>query len=266
MKTVVRGNEVFAATGGRAHSATRPWLIFLHGSGQSSMTWTQQSRTFAYDGFNVAALDFPGHGQSEGEPLTTIEAMADWVIDFMDKMEIVSAHIVGHSQGCLTAIELGARYPERVSSIAFIAGAGAIPVNPALVGMAETKEPKAIGAMLSWGFGNLAHHHDNTVPGASHIHSGTRVMASNKAGALACDLKACNAYEVGLEQAAKINAPTVCILAGADKMTPLKAGKQLVEALSDTTLSVVEGAGHMLPGEHPFEVNAALRAFYKKIQ
>ena len=264
MRVEVSGHSAFAATGGRKHADGRAWMLFLHGSGQSHVTWTQQVRAFAYDGYNTAAPDFPGHGHSAGAPLTSIEAQADWIVAFMDVAGIEAANIVAHSQGCLVALELGARYAHRVSSIAFIASGAAIPVNPALVGMAETKEPKAIAAMLSWGFGAVAHHHDNTVPGASHICGGIRVMESNVDGALAADLKACNAYQKGLDQAAKITVPTACILAGADKMTPVKGGKALAAALPNNTLTIIPGAGHMVTGEHPRDVNKALRAFYAR--
>jgi alpha-beta hydrolase superfamily lysophospholipase len=40
--------------------------------------WALQSRWFASRGRDVAALDLPGHGRSQGPPLTTIAAMADW--------------------------------------------------------------------------------------------------------------------------------------------------------------------------------------------
>lgn len=127
--------------------------------------------------------------------------------------------------------------------------------------MAETKEPKAIAAMMAWGSGAIGHKFDNTVPGASHIGAGTQLMASNPEGALAVDLKSCAAYDGGLAAAAKITCPTLCILAEKDKMTPLKGGMKLAEALSDNNVVVLKGAGHMLPPENPREVNEALRAF-----
>lgn len=261
MRIDVNGSEVFASTGGKEHKAGQPLIIFLHGSGQSRLTWTQQVRTYSYWGYNVLAPDFPGHGLSAGAPLAKIEDMADWVIALMDEISAPEAILVGHSQGCLVALELGARYPDRVSKIVFIAGAHAVPVNEHLVNMAETKEPKAISAMMSWGSGPVGHRFDNTVPGASLIGAGKQLMASNAAGALAADLNACNAYQAGLDAAAKITCPTLCILAEKDKMTPLKGGKKLADALSDNQLVVIKGAGHMLPPENPREVNETLEAF-----
>ena len=57
--------------------------------------------------------------------------------------------------------------------------------------------------------------------------------------------------------------PVLAVLAGADKMTPLKKGKEMVSAITDCLLVVVEQAGHMLPAEEPDAVNGALKEFLK---
>lgn len=264
MHIEIGGIETYASTGGRDHSKGRPFMVFLHGSGQSHLSWTQQVRSFAYNGYNVLAPDFPGHGHSKGEPLATVEEMADWVIALMDTVGIEKSIIVGHSQGGLVALELAFRFKDRVTSIAVIASSHAVPVNDALVGLAESREDKAISAMISWGSGALGHKFENTIPGASLIGTGMQLMHYNSSGALAVDLKACSAYSNGLNAAAKITCPSVCILAEKDKMTPLKGGLKLAETLPNASTVVVKGAGHMLPPENPREVNEALRSFLTK--
>lgn len=261
MRMDVNGIEIHASTGGKSHVSGQPFLFFLHGSGQSRLTWTQQVRSFAYAGYNVVAPDFPGHGLSSGEPIENIEAMADWVVFLMGVAGVQEARFIGHSQGCLVALELCARYRARVIKAVFIAGAAAVPVNEALVSMAETNEPRAIAAMMSWGSGLTGHKFDHTVPGASHIGAGMQLMSSNRKGALAADLKACNAYSGGLEAAQETDCPTLCILAEKDKMTPLQGGLKLANTLTDNQLVLIKGAGHMLPPENPREVNEALRGF-----
>jgi len=263
MRITIDGKEAYASTGGRAHQAGQPFLIFLHGSGQNHLSFTQQSRSFAYAGYNVLAPDFPGHGHSDGAPLKSIEEMAAWVIALMDEIGAPDAIIVGHSQGCLVGLELAAHYPQRIKAAVFIAGAAAIPVNEDLISLAESVEPKAISAMVAWGSGALAHKFDNSVPGASLIGAGIELMKQNHQGALASDLKACNAYNKGLESASKVLCPSLCILAEKDRMTPLKNGIKLAQSIKDCRTIVIKGAGHMLPPERPREVNEALRDFLK---
>ena len=168
---------------------------------------------------------------------------------------------MGHSQGGLVALETVGRMPEKVEKIAFVATAAAIPVNDALISTAESKEPRAKSSMTSWGLGPDAHHFGNTVPGFSHAGMGLRIMDLNPEGALPDDLKACAGYESGISIAKAVKCPTLCVLAGKDKMTPVKFGKQLAEALPDNTLHILKHSGHTIPTECPHELNEFLREF-----
>ena len=167
MKHQLIDTQIHIATGGRSFSNDGEVLVLLHGSGQNHLSWVLQSRYLAYRGYQVLAPDFPGHGLSGGTPLESIEDMADWVIALLDSLDVKTACLVGHSQGCLVAIDATARYPERVSRLGLIAGALAIPVNDQLLTMSDEALGKAISVMTSWGHGPMAHMHDNTQPGHS---------------------------------------------------------------------------------------------------
>jgi len=261
MRFQLNGSEVYASTGGRDHVDGQPVLIFMHGAGSSHLVWSQQSRSFAYAGYNVLSLDFPAHNLSGGEPLSSVEAQADWVLQVMDHLKIEKATLIGHSQGALVCLAAVDKAADRIEKIAFIAAAAAIPVNDMLISTAETKEHRAKASMTAWGLGPDAHHFDNTVPGFSLVGSGLRTMDLNVEGALPTDLKACNTFANGLEIAASIQCETMCVLAGKDKMTPLKFGMKLAEALPNNMLHVLPESGHTVPGERPHELNEYLRGF-----
>lgn len=264
MKHELNGNIIHIATGGRDFDPAGNVLVMLHGSGQNHLTWVLQSRFLAHRGYEVLAPDFPGHGLSEGEPLTSIEAHAEWLDALLESLGVASASIIGHSQGCLTAIEMAASYKDRVSSLVLIAGALSIPVNDYLVNMSDKALEKAIAMMTSWGHGPSAHMHDNTQPGHSFISYGQKVMEINNRQALLADLNACNAYENGEAAAAIIDKPTLCIIAGKDKMTPPKAGRKMAASIASADQVIIDRAGHFLPAEYPMEVNAAIRTFLTK--
>jgi pimeloyl-ACP methyl ester carboxylesterase len=126
MKHELQGEMVHIATGGLDFDNSKPVLLFLHGSGQSHLTWVLQSRYFAHRGFAVLAPDLPGHGLSAGTPLASIEEMADWCVALLDSLGVASATFVAHSQGVLITLDAAARYPEHVAGLALIAGAMAI--------------------------------------------------------------------------------------------------------------------------------------------
>lgn len=262
MRFQVNGEQVFASTGGRDHVEGQEWIVFLHGAGQSHLTWSQQVRAFAYDGYNVLALDLPAHGGSKGEALDNPEEMADWVIDVMDALNIEKAHLVNHSMGGLISLELGARYDERVQSIVFIATAMTIAVGEILIEWAKTDQRRAIDMMTSMGMSSFGHHFDTSVPGTSLIGSGVQIMESNDISALPADLTACVSYKAGKDAAANIQCPTLGIVSTVDRMVKAKFGEMLCDAIGNSKLHKIENGGHMLPAERPREINEVMRGFY----
>lgn len=257
----VNGKQVFASTGGKLFDNNKPVVLFLSGSALDHTFWGLQSRFFAFRKYSVLVLDTPGHTNSEGPELTSIEAMGDWVNDVVEALGADNISVVGHSQGCLTALEFVSRYPGKVRSATFIGSGLATPVNPGLIAAAENEPQAAIDMMISWGFGEAGHMHQGPIPGNSMAASGWKTMHRNAPGALAADLKACDAYKNGEEAAAKISCPHQVILAGEDRMTPRKAGMKLVEHLSKPEFHLIEESGHMIPLEAPNECRSLLRDF-----
>jgi len=260
----VGGKRAFASTGGKAFDPTRPTIVFLHGSGLDHTFWGLYSRFFAFRGYGVLCPDLPGHTNSEGPPLTAIEAMADWVNDVVITQGADRLSLVAHSQGCLVALEFASRYAEHLRSVSFIASGLATPVNKALIDAAENDPEQAIAMMTAWGFGTAGHRHLGPIPGNSMLAGGQKVMRGNVPGELAADLKACNAYANGKAAAAAIasqGCPRQVILAGKDRMAPRKAGMELVEHLRDPELAILEDCGHMLPLEAPDRCRRLLRDF-----
>lgn len=265
MRLTVQNQNTFASTGGRAFDPKGQALLFIHGSGQSHLSWVLQGRYFANRGWQVLSPDLPGHGLSEGAPLGSIVDMADWCADFLDAAGVNKATVIGHSQGGLIGLELVRRHTDKVSGLALVACALAIPVNPALLEMAKTREPQAIAAMVSWGHDRTGHFHDHSMPGQSHVNYGERLMGNNPHGTLYADLKACVDYQDGKSAAQAVECPVLCILAGQDRMTPIKFGRGMVETMPQAKLKEIPGGGHMLPSEQPLETNLALREFFPAV-
>lgn len=257
MKLQVNNVEIHVGTGGKPFDAQLPTVLFLHGSGMDHRAWALQTRWFAYNGYAVLAPDFPGHSLSAGEPIASIEQSAEWLVDFLAAAAVNAAHIVGHSQGFLSALELVANRPELVKSLTGVGTAAAIPVNPMLIETAQKSAAKAADMMLQWGFGPAVHMGVSPTPGMQPIAIGKQIMSANP---LAVDLQSCADYQGGAAAASKVSAPTAMILGGQDKMTPLKAGKAVAAELG-AQLTVLPEFGHMLPIEAPKQVLSALRDF-----
>ena len=260
MKLSVRDELTHVATGGKEFDSTQPAVLFLHGSGLDHRSWALQTRWFAYNGFSVLAPDFPGHSLSAGKPLESIEEMGAWLDDLLEVAAVESAHLVGHSQGYLCALELAKQAPSRIRSLTGIATAAAIPVNPMLIETAVNNAGAAADMMLQWGFGNQIHMGHSPTPGMQPIAAGRQIMAHNP---LATDLRACAEYSAGDGVAQTLKMPSCLILAGEDRMTPLKSGLALGKLLG-AEVQILEDYGHMLPMEAPKAVLKMLREFISK--
>jgi len=261
MYFAVGDKQVYASTGGKAVDNSLPTVIFLHGSGLDHTFWGLHSRFFAFRRYSVLVPDFPGHTNSDGPALKSIESMADWLHDVVAALEIGDISIVAHSQGCLVALEYASRYSENLRSVSLIASGLATPVNDALIDAAMNKPEDAIAMMMSWGFGSAGHLHHGPIPGNSMIAGGLKVMRGNVPDALASDLQACNAYQNGQAAAAKMPCPVQVILAGQDRMAPRMATTELVENLKDPEVHLLANSGHMLPLEFPDECRKFLSSF-----
>ena len=73
----VSGSPTYVYTGGRAHVAGQPHVIFIHGVLNDHSVWILQSRYLAHHGWNVWAIDLPGHCKSGGEAPASVEAAAE---------------------------------------------------------------------------------------------------------------------------------------------------------------------------------------------
>ena len=264
MKFKVNNEEVFASTGGRPFDKNKPLIIFVHGSGLTHMCWVLQTRSFAFHGYSVLALDLPGHGLSGGKSLKSIEEMADWLSDVIDAVDFKEASLVGHSQGCLVTMECTAQYPEKIKTLSLMGGAGAIPMNPELLSLAEKSDPKAVDLMMDFAHGPSGHFGGHPVPGLYHINTGSMLVHSREIkDTLGVDFRACQNYTNGFEAAKKLNLPTLSILADQDRMCRLKDGQKLADHINNSEVHIIKNCGHMMLLEEADQTLAILKKFIK---
>lgn len=261
MQLVVNGAKTFAATGGRDFDPALPLVLFVHGAALDHTVWALLARWFAHRGFAVLAPDLPGHGRSDGEPLATIGAMADWTAALIETAGARRAALIGHSMGSLVALETAARYPEKITAMGLIGAAAAIPVSRDLLAAAEADDHAAIDMLRIWGYGFRAGIGGSLAPGLWMLGGAERLLERARPGVLFTDLRACNDYRDGLAAAATVAVPATLVLGERDLMTPAKAGLELAAALPNARVITLKGAGHMLMSERPDEVLAAVREF-----
>jgi pimeloyl-ACP methyl ester carboxylesterase len=264
----VQGKPVYCYTAGKTFKNELPTLVFIHGAQNDHSVWVLQSRYFAYHGFNVFAVDLPGHGRSVGPALSTVETISGWLVELLDAAGIGKANLIGHSMGSLIAIETARISPERVAKLALLGNAWPMKVADALLNMARDNEAGAIDLVNGWS------HRSNTQstvnPGFNLQGSARRLMQRmsviNPAQLFYTDFSACNTYQQGDAAAAMINQHQLSVLfvmAQQDRMTPGKASAKLRGAIAGVKVVEIMDCGHSMMSEQPDAVLNALINFLK---
>lgn len=270
MQISVDGHRVHAYTGGAPFDPAQPVVVFLHGAQNDHSVWILQSRYFAHHGYAVLALDLPGHGRSEGDPLPTIEALGRWVVAALDAFGAAKASLVGHSMGSLIALEVAGASPQRVSGIALVGTAFPMKVSDALLAAARDDEPRAFDMINFWSHSTINARPGSPAPGFSIFNQNRRLMERQKPGVLAVDFSACNAWQGGFERADALRCPTLFVLGARDAMTPPRSARALIDRAAKAAAAagapapgVVEIAecGHAIAAEAPDALRDALRTF-----
>ena len=261
MKFDVQGRTAYAYTGGKPWGDADQCVVFIHGALNDHSVWTLLARWYAHHGYRVLALDQPGHGRSDGPPLASVEALADWLLALLDAAGVKSAHLVGHSMGSLIALEAAARAPGRADALVMVGTAYPMKVSPLLLDTARDEPARAIALVNAFSHSGIASKPSYPGPGAW-LRGGAsalmhRIQAGHDGNLFEHDFRVCDAYAGGLEAAARVACKSTLIVGTRDAMTPARATRELAGVLRATVARVA--SGHALMHEAPDAVLNALR-------
>ncbi|HVL34591.1 MAG TPA: alpha/beta hydrolase [Burkholderiales bacterium] len=258
MNLQVDGKAAFAYTAAHALDPKKPAMVFIHGAGLDHSSFGLQSRYFGYHGWNVLALDLPGHGRSEGPAIASIAGMADWLFRGLDFLEIERASLVGHSMGALVALEAAQRHGARVARVACLGVAYPMKVSEAFLGAAQRNDHAAYDMETIWGHAPQVPLGGNPNPGMWMYGDMLARLRRLAPGVLYNDLKACDEYRSDFSG---VRCPVLLVLGRRDMMTPPRGAAALQKMPSATTV-LVELSGHSLMAEAPDATLDALIGFF----
>jgi len=263
MKFLVQNQPCYAYTGGKPFDASKPALLFIHGAANDHSVWHLQARYFAHHGWNVMAVDLPGHGRSEGSARKSISEYSQWVIAFLDNANIRSAALCGHSMGSLIALDTALKFPDRVSQLVLMGAAIPMPVTDVLLNAARDDTAVANEMLVAWGHGPQTRLGASNVPGVSLTGTYRRLLGQADAGVLHNDLSACNAYAASPDALAAMKVSTLILVGDSDQMTPPKAAAALAKQLPHARTVNLAGAGHGMMYEDSGGATDAMVEFLK---
>jgi pimeloyl-ACP methyl ester carboxylesterase len=254
----VRNSKTFYSIGTGHIREGQSNVVFLHGAGMDHSVWVLPARYFARHGYNVYALDFPAHGRSTGSPLTSIDAMADWVSDAMDALGVEHSAIVGHSMGSLIALNFAARYVHKARILALLGTSTPMAVTDLLLDAARDNHHDAIDMANTWSHSSFGQMGGNENPGVCMTMAGQRLLEKANRDVFFTDLNACNEFTNGAELSLDIKTETLVIIGRQDKMTAAVNASKVAENIKGSRTVLLDPCGHSMLSEQPNAVLDAL--------
>ena len=124
----VNGVEVYYRESGNKNN---PTLFFIHGFLGSSYDWIDMIKYYD-DNYHVIAIDLPGFGDSE-KSLTynyARENQANTVIGLINALNLNDVTLVGHSMGGMISLMTAYKQPQLIKQLVLIGSAGLETGNP----------------------------------------------------------------------------------------------------------------------------------------
>ena len=271
MEILVNGAKTYCYTGGKPFDSAKPTVVFIHGVLNDHSVWALQSRYLANHGYNVLAVDLPGHCRSAGNAPSSVEEAADFISGLLDAVGVQKAALVGHSWGSLIALEAAGRLGDRISHLVLVGTAYPMKVSPTLLETSLNAPEKALHMINVFSRSTLAAPPSALGPGTwvfgSSLALGRRVLASNASvNVFHRGFAACDCYAHGEEAMKQVKCPVLFVLGQQDQMTTPKAAQSLVAAASAAGVAhqvTYVPVGHHQMTEAPEETLAAIKGFLR---
>ena len=252
-----------------------PVLLLLHGIGDSSRTWIPAMRVLQRS-YTVLAPDLPGHGNSSN-PLGdySLGSHASSMRDLLHLLSIERVTVVGQSFGGGVAMQFAYQFPDLCERLVLVDAGGlgrevTWILRLATVPAAEYVMPVLFPAFMrrwgdpvarflrEWGIGNARtaeawrSYCSLTDPGNRAAFVRTARAVIDPGGQSVCAVN--RLYLVA-------QMPTLIVWGDQDKIIPLVHAFQAHEAIHNSRLEVMEGAGHAPHVENPAQFASILEDF-----
>lgn len=227
-----------------------PTLVWFHGV--MGVTPTDPTLNALAEHFSVVAPVAPGFRDLEElQDLVDVHDLAIHYDDLFEALGLTGVVAVGHSFGAMTAAELAAHYPNRISKLVLVSPIGVWRDDEPMPDLFAST-PREMNALL-WddpssdvareARGKMTAMHSTEPDEVAQAVSLIQGVASIAAFTWPIPDKGLS------KRLRRIGADTLLVWGARDKLVPQSYAKLFLEGLPSATLKVVEDAGHMVPVE-----------------
>ncbi|MBY6035021.1 alpha/beta hydrolase [Fictibacillus nanhaiensis] len=245
-------------------------IVLVHGFLSSTISF-RQLLPFLTKNYKVIALDLPGFGQSE-KSTSFIYRLCNYgqlIIDFLDKLNIQDAILIGHSMGGQVCMHAAKKAPNRINKLILL-GCCSYVKRASRSLIACSYLPLFTWGVRSWiqkkdikkNLLDVLHDsklvtqelidgYSKPISEAAFINSLIRLLRHREG-------------DMSSEELEDIKQPILMLWGKEDKVMPVKTGYRLKHDLPHAELIVYEKCGHLLMEEKPQEISAEIISFIEK--
>ena len=238
-------------------------LLLVHGHPFDRSMWRPQIARFSARR-RVIVPDLRGYGASPGT-VPDWPALADDLAALLDALRVPRAVVVGLSMGGQIALDLCARYPQRVVGLllADTTAAGETPESRA-ARLAQANRLVDEG-MDPYAVEMLYRMVSPTAPAAVAEHVLAMMRATDPLGAAAAQRARADRPDRTADLAS-VGVPTVVVVGRDDDLTPVAEAAAMAGRVEGADLVVVNGAAHLPNLENPAAFDAALERLLERVE
>jgi 2-hydroxy-6-oxonona-2,4-dienedioate hydrolase len=258
----VKGSNIRYKEFGQS-SGTSKHILFLHGLGSSSDRWIDIPEAFSKH-YHTVAVDLIGFGGSDSPRLNyTINTFRDFVLDFMSSIQIDDGMttIIGHSLGGYIAAEIAIEDRSKIDNLVLIDSSGMLHKPTPLLNDYLDAAISASHEKVKRVFEQLVAQPWRVIPALIDLFLNRINRPGAKHAFKSAFLNSTNS-QIGLQRLKGIqDVPTLIIWGKKDNLIPVEHSKLFEQTITNSSLELVEDAGHAPFAEKPFIVSEILHEF-----
>jgi pimeloyl-ACP methyl ester carboxylesterase len=247
-------------------------IVLVHGFLSSTISFRQLLPDLTKE-YKVIALDLPGFGQSEKSKsfIYKLSNLGQLIIDFLDKLNIQNAILIGHSMGGQICMHAAKKAPDRIDKLILL-GCCSYVKRASRSLIACSYLPLFTWGMRSWiqkkdiKQNLLSVLHDSKLVTQEMIDGYSKPISEAAFINSLIRLLRHREGDMSSEELREINQPVLMIWGKEDKVIPVKTGYRLKHDLPNAELIVYEKCGHLMMEEKPKEITTEIIRFIEKAE
>lgn len=236
--------------------SSRPPVILIHGAGSNHLCWPAEIRRLRDS--TVYAIDLPGHGKSAGTAHHQVSSYLVAIIDFIDKLGLNQAVLVGHSLGAAIALQLALDHPQHVAGLVCISAAASFQIDPTFINLFRVSQTQKQTLEI------LKHYFSPHYGKTQWYPNLLKSLAAVRNSLWYADLRATVHFDLR-SQLTRITTPTLVLSGEEDPLVPIADATHLARQLPNATFIGFPHHGHMLMLEEAKGVANEIHRFYSHL-